>query len=150
VPASGVELAAVDGCPVPAGNVRTPDGYLVDEGTARKVAEAMPAGTRAGREPRAGLFVRWCNSRGRMLRPGHGRRLGQLACCGHPAETIAAYTTTLASLRAAAGRPLLDSERHLIQGVINRRAQLDAAEPLGLKHTIRALACGFLAVSTGV
>lgn len=66
MPASGVELAAVDGCPVPAGNVRTPDGYLVDEGTARKVAEAMPAGTRAGREPRAGLFVRWCNSRGRI------------------------------------------------------------------------------------
>jgi hypothetical protein len=98
--ASGVELAAVDGGPVPAGNVRTPDGYLVYEGTARKVAQAVPAGTRAGRESQAGLSVRWCNSRGRIHSdPGTVADYANwLADYGHPAETITAYTTTLASL----------------------------------------------------
>lgn len=137
------DLVAVDGGPVPAGKVRMPEGYLVDEGTARKAAAAVPAGTRAGRESRAAGFVRWCNSRGRIHSdPGAvADYAGWLADLGHPAETITAYTTTLASLRATSGRPLLDSERHLIRGVIDRRAQLDASAPDGQGDALQASEC---------
>ncbi|MFI9041620.1 hypothetical protein [Streptomyces sp. NPDC053726] len=125
------------------GRVLTPAGYEIDADTARRVELATPANTRRGRESRARLFLDWCREHGRApYDPGTvPDYCAHLARLHHPAETIAAYASTLANLLAVNGRPLGEQDRYLIQGVLDSRALEIATDPHDPGDALQSTEC---------
>lgn len=141
--APGAALVGGTFGPAPAGRVRTPSGRTIAAATARRIFLATPDNTRRGRESRAGLFLAWCTDHGRVSTdagtvPDYA---GYLADRGHPAETIAAYTSTLANLLAVNGHPLDAEDRAYIQAVINHRSAETATDPDGQGDALQSTEC---------
>ncbi|MFF5808252.1 hypothetical protein [Streptomyces sp. NPDC012746] len=129
---------------LPDGRVRVPDGYTVDAETLRRALASVPANTRRSRDARAEAFVGWCRDHGRLhTDPGTlADYAAWLAGRRHPAETIAAYTSTVAGRLAVDARVLVSaSERDLIAQVIAHRAQEEAADPDGQDDPLQATEC---------
>jgi Ni/Co efflux regulator RcnB len=123
--------------------VRTPGGFTVDEGTARRAALAEPANTRRGRESRASQFVSWCTERGRVpTDPGTlADWANQLADAQHPTGTITSYITTVASVLALNGYPVRDDERDLIARVLASRSTEESTDPDNAGDALQATEC---------
>jgi hypothetical protein len=123
--------------------VRTPSGRTLAAATARRIRLATPANTRRGRESRTALFAAWCREHGRMpgdpgTVPDH---VAWLADRGHLAETIAAYTGTLAHFLALSGTPLDAEDRSYIAAGVNHRSAEAAADPDGAGDALQASEC---------
>ncbi|GGX36499.1 hypothetical protein [Streptomyces chryseus] len=129
--------------PAPAGRVRTPSGRTISADTARRIWRSVPGNTRRARDSRVDLYARWCNEHGRIATdPGTvPDYAAHLAALHHPAETIAAYTATIAAQLAMSGHPLDDEDRSYVRAVINDRSAEEAGDDDGQGDALQATEC---------
>ncbi|MFD8146095.1 hypothetical protein [Streptomyces sp. NPDC059708] len=141
-------LLRADGLPGPRAGELSPervqhDGYMVEAATIEMAASGIPVNTTRARGSRMRLFVAWCRERGRLHDdPGTlADWAAWLARQQHAAETINVYTSTIAERLADRGVLVPPSERALIAGIVNARAQEEARDPDGQGDVLQATEC---------
>lgn len=125
------------------GRVRTPSGRTLSAAAARRIALATPANTRRSRRSRTGAYDAWCRAHGRIgtdpgTVPDWAAHLAEL---GHPAETIAAYTTPVLQVLEVSGHPLDAEDRSYLRAIINHRSAEEATDPDGAGDALQAAEC---------
>ena len=110
---------------------RTPSGARVEAATAEAIATGPPPNTQRARDSRVGVFVAWCQTRGRdATEPGTVLDyLAHLTRLGHPADTLTAYLGPLARALALSGHPLSEAARGEAHALIAGHARRTAGNP---------------------